>query len=552
MAKQLKVSIRKQILMLCGLMVFGLVAMGATGYAGKVQLSEELAALSDIHMPAVREIMLVELIEEGLHSVVFRAAVAAYTNNAEEAQAAQAELKKFTEELHTHIAAIDSLKISDKNKALFSRVKPDVENYVTAAGKVLTLLVTEGADKAPANLSDFNTRFYTLKKGLAEVADALRKDGEVAIEEGRAASEDIVVLMEIVFCCLVVLCAGVGAWISRSVMRSLTSIMNQLRAGGERLNATANQIARHGQSLAQGATEQAASLEETAASLEEISSVSKQTADNSAQATNLSLQVKKVSETGVVSVRNMNTAIESISQAANETAEIINIIDEIAFQTNLLALNAAVEAARAGDAGKGFAVVAEEVRNLAQRSADAAKNTSEKIKRSKILADNGVKLANEVATLLQGIEGDAVKSADLVREISAAAREQSQGMLQINKAVAELDQVTQLNSASAEEFAAAGGELLEQAESIDGIISALSAAVYGSAGQAHDSSEISLEVTPRHNPNTPTKKPMVRPVSNKSKPRTGHSVSPHQISGKGNGSGSSKLIPLDDADFEGF
>jgi methyl-accepting chemotaxis protein len=193
--------------------------------------------------------------------------------------------------------------------------------------------------------------------------------------------------------------------------------------------------------------------------------------------------LRKDAESGVSIVSTMSTAIVDIKSAADETSEIIKTIDEIAFQTNLLALNAAVEAARAGEAGKGFAVVAEEVRKLAQRSSDAAKDTAEKIKRSTELANGGVKVSEEVGNALRAITENAVKTCSLISEISAASKEQSSGLEQINTAVSQLDQVTQTNASVAEEAAAASEELFAQTKTVSEGVQVLSHLVFGSRNQ---------------------------------------------------------------------
>ncbi|HML75568.1 MAG TPA: methyl-accepting chemotaxis protein, partial [Anaerohalosphaeraceae bacterium] len=170
--------------------------------------------------------------------------------------------------------------------------------------------------------------------------------------------------------------------ITRSIVKPINQIIDGLTAGAEQVAAAAGQVSAASQSLAQGATEQAAGLEETSSSLEEMSSMTRQNADNAVQANTLAAEAKKAASNGSEAMTRMDEAIKDIQKSSDETAKIIKVIDEIAFQTNLLALNAAVEAARAGEAGKGFAVVAEEVRNLAMRSAEAAKNTSNLIEQS--------------------------------------------------------------------------------------------------------------------------------------------------------------------------
>ena len=179
----------------------------------------------------------------------------------------------------------------------------------------------------------------------------------------------------------------------------------------------------------------------------------------------------------------MTSAIDDIQKSSTETAKIIKVIDEIAFQTNLLALNAAVEAARAGEAGKGFAVVAEEVRNLAQRSAEAAKNTSSMIEQSVNNSKAGVAISAEVSKVLGEIATGIAKTSDLVNEIAAASQEQAQGVDQINKAVSQMDKVTQQNAAAAEESASASEELNAQAGSMKDIVGELVALVGGSSAK---------------------------------------------------------------------
>jgi methyl-accepting chemotaxis protein len=166
----------------------------------------------------------------------------------------------------------------------------------------------------------------------------------------------------------------------------------------------------------------------------------------------------------------MSTSIQKIKESSDQTAKIVKTIDEIAMQTNLLALNAAVEAARAGEAGRGFAVVAEEVRNLAQRSAQAAKNTADMIGESVRNADDGVKIATEVSTSFDRIAGSSKKVNDLIAEIAAASKEQAAGIKQVNDAVSQMDKVTQQNAANAEESASASEELSSQAAELQAMV----------------------------------------------------------------------------------
>jgi len=260
-------------------------------------------------------------------------------------------------------------------------------------------------------------------------------------------------------------------------------IIESLTTGVEQTTSAAGQVASASQSLAQGSSEQAASLEETTASMEEMSSMTSQNADNANEAKKLAETAWSSAEKGTEAMSRMSSAIDDIKTSSDETAKIIKTIDEIAFQTNLLALNAAVEAARAGEAGKGFAVVAEEVRNLAQRSAEAARTTADMIEGSVKNADNGVNISREVAETLSEIAEGSRKVNDLVGEISAASNEQSQGIGQISTAVTQMDQITQSNAANAEESASASEELSAQAEELSRMVGDLEGIVNGNDSQ---------------------------------------------------------------------
>ncbi len=286
-------------------------------------------------------------------------------------------------------------------------------------------------------------------------------------------------------------------FLTRSITGPLQKIIDGLRAGGEQVSAAANQVAQSGQGLAEGASEQAASLEESSASLEELSSMTKQNAGNADMANGAAREARDGALRGTAAMEKMSAVIEKIKVSSDETAKIIRTIDEIAFQTNLLALNAAVEAARAGEAGKGFAVVAEEVRNLAQRSAQAARNTSTLIEESQQNAKSGVTAATEVAAVLGQVATGIDKVAQLIAEVSAASREQSEGVDQLNVAVGQMDQVTQSNAANAEESAAAGEELSAQANELQEMVVALTAMVKGANAVHSQTPESAVRRVPR-------------------------------------------------------
>ncbi|HEY1628801.1 MAG TPA: methyl-accepting chemotaxis protein [Tepidisphaeraceae bacterium] len=272
------------------------------------------------------------------------------------------------------------------------------------------------------------------------------------------------------------------AWlIVRSIGEALAQVVSTLGENSNQVASASSHIASSSQSLAQGSSEQAAALEETTSALEEMSSMTKKNAETAQQAAALSEQAKASADRSNQAMGKMSVAINDIQKSASETAKIIKVIDEIAFQTNLLALNAAVEAARAGEAGKGFAVVAEEVRNLAMRSAEAAKNTAAMIEGSVNNARSGVAISTEVAKALEEITTASTKMNGLIAEIAAASREQAQGIEQVNISVTQMDKVTQSSAANAEQSAGAAEELNSQAEQMAAVVKQLVAQIGAAA-----------------------------------------------------------------------
>jgi methyl-accepting chemotaxis protein len=267
----------------------------------------------------------------------------------------------------------------------------------------------------------------------------------------------------------------------------LTAVTTGLSEAVDEVNRAAGGISGVSQSLAQGSSEQAASLQETSASLEEMASMTRTNADNARQADALMGETARVVETAHNSMTQLDNSMQDVTAASQETAKIIKTIDEIAFQTNLLALNAAVEAARAGEAGAGFVVVADEVRALAMRAAEAAKNTATLIESTVSKVKDGSDLMGKTAEVFSQVADSTGKVKELVAEIAAASSEQAQGVDQINKAVNEMNTVTQRTAANAEESASASEELNAQSEQMRGYVAKLTTIVggHGIGGNGH-------------------------------------------------------------------
>jgi methyl-accepting chemotaxis protein len=260
------------------------------------------------------------------------------------------------------------------------------------------------------------------------------------------------------------LAAGLSYKLARDIIKPLKRVIQELAECGRHIVGSAEQFRQTSESLAESSGEQAASIEECSSSLEELSSTTQRNAENASKANGLAREARAAADQGATDMEAMGVAITEIKNSSDEVTKIIKTIDEIAFQTNILALNAAVEAARAGEAGLGFAVVAEEVRNLAQRSAMAAKETAAKIEGSAAKTTHGVAISHKVAEALTKIQARVRDVDGLAAGVADASREQGAGIAQINTAVGQMDRVTQANAAGAEETAAAAQELNAQVE----------------------------------------------------------------------------------------
>ena len=261
------------------------------------------------------------------------------------------------------------------------------------------------------------------------------------------------------------LCSGIN-----SLLESMSVLIKQVKVAASEVQSDAEEIAKGNNNLSERTEEQASSLEETASSMDEMTSSVKQTADNAGQANQLAMAARQQAEKGGAVVGSAVKAMGGINEASKKIADIIGVIEEIAFQTNLLALNAAVEAARAGEQGRGFAVVATEVRNLAGRSATASKEIKTLIQDSVAKVEEGTRLVDESGRTLDEIVGAVKKVTDIVAEIAAASREQSSGIEQVNKAVMKMDDAKEQNAALVEQAALASRAIVEQAQTLNGMI----------------------------------------------------------------------------------
>jgi len=401
--------------------------------------------------------------------------VANYKGQATEDTALIESAIKDFEKITLDIKELRAITVQTVNLKQLDDIKTDAEAYKSEMDafvtyrKQLDALGTTRDNKANEVL---DAAQLTAEEGVKDMQDS----ADQSVSSLDMASNIMIIGLIIV----VIIGITLAVIIVMSITRPVNRVVQNLAEGGQQVSAASNQLSSTSQQLAEGSTEQASAIEETSSTLQESSSMVQQNAENTKQAALLSGKARDASEKGNQEMKDLTAAVNDIKKSSDEIAKIIKVIDEIAFQTNILALNAAVEAARAGEAGMGFAVVAEEVRNLAQRSAQAAKDTAAIIERNITLSVNGVSMTQKVSEALGEISAQAKKVNELMDEISAAGVEQAQGIEQINKAISQMEQVTQQNASTAEESSSASEELNAQAEALEETVIQLSQIVYGS------------------------------------------------------------------------
>ncbi len=393
-------------------------------------------------------------------------------------EAAMANLRKVTDEINGMIKSAQAGNLANRGKA--DQFEGGYRRMVSGFNATLDAVVgplqmasnyidrISKGDIPPAITETYNGDFNNIKSSLNLCIETLRslieEDGGAALLA--AANKDMTARVHRNY-------KGVFETMKSNInvlIGNLDEALTQVALAADQVASASSQISSGSQTLSQSSSEQASSLEEVSSSLQEMASMTKRNAENAREARGLSDGTRSTTDKGVESMKRLSDAIDRIKASSDSTAKIVKTIDEIAFQTNLLALNAAVEAARAGDAGKGFAVVAEEVRNLAMRSAEAAKNTANMIEESVKNAEWGVSINQEVLRNLNEINSQVNSVSAVMAEIAAASEQQSLGVEQVNTAVEQMNQVTQQVAANAEESASAAEELSGQAEEMKSMV----------------------------------------------------------------------------------
>ena len=294
----------------------------------------------------------------------------------------------------------------------------------------------------------------------------------------------------------------------KNINKSIGDVISDLSNTSRNVEFTAKELTVAGNSLADGTTKQAASIQQTSSTLEESASMIHQTTQNTKEADILAKNAKEAANKGNIEVLKMLESMKELKKSSDEIAKIIKVIDEIAFQTNILSLNAAVEAARAGDAGKGFAVVAEEVRNLAQRSAQAAKDTATIIESNIHLSERSLSISEQVSSSLESIKDETHKVSELLEEISTASQEQEVGINQINQAISQMEVVVHTTASTAQESATSATQLETYAKEIKFIVDSLTSLIASQQGNYYSTSVKTIPSPKQKNKQVQPRKPL--------------------------------------------
>ena len=381
------------------------------------------------------------------------------------------------------IKELRPLMVTEQARKDLDRFESALDDFGKVSADYIRLCKEQKLDQVAALTGRVQTFANLSDEALTDIKNMQR----AFLKESQARAESLgsqSLFVNISMSCLLLAIAALAVFVVRGVSRTLLQAVNELSEGADQVASAASQVSSSSQSLAQGSSEQAASLQETSASSEEINSMARKNSENSRDAAGLMTQSQQKFIQANQSLDQSVAAMADINTQSDKIAKIIKVIDEIAFQTNILALNAAVEAARAGEAGMGFAVVADEVRNLAQRCAQAAKDTAALIEESITKSNDGKTKVDQVATAIRAITEEENKVKVLVDEVNQGSEEQARGIEQIGKAIAQMEQVTQNTAANAEESAAAAEELTAQSEALKDVVARLTAMVSGRGAAA--------------------------------------------------------------------
>jgi methyl-accepting chemotaxis protein/methyl-accepting chemotaxis protein-1 (serine sensor receptor) len=388
-------------------------------------------------------------------------------------ETSERQLRDLVAKIETSAARLQPLMGSGQSKNPLGALRTNVRDYVSMFGEYLTLVERNQYDDAHAVLRD---RMFPLIGVMDKSLTDLHQEQRAALQRSSDRARDTVSRSQNVILVLIVislLVASAVLYIVRGSVLTLRRLADEVRKGADEVAGAATQVATSSMAMSQGSCEHAAALEETSASTEEIGAVARQNNDNCRLAVEMVTDSQLKFQQTKESLDQAVLAMAAIAASSDRISKIIKVIDEIAFQTNILALNAAVEAARAGESGLGFAVVADEVRRLAQRCADAANDTTSLIEDSIAKSNDGKAMVDHAAHAVRVTTEESDKVRLLVKEVSLGSEEQSRGLDQIGKAIAQMERTTQGTAAGAEQNSAAAEQLNSESRALKDVVGRL-------------------------------------------------------------------------------